>query len=115
MTVSNEFTIDTYSAKPHNLTVIRNRPSATADFVTTLDTTTDAFAGPWLALKKYSYKLQVDDGQTDPDDMIAKLEATFDPSQLQTQNILVSNVYLARYNATRAGWVIDAERANVKM
>ncbi|KAG0140501.1 hypothetical protein CROQUDRAFT_53138 [Cronartium quercuum f. sp. fusiforme G11] len=113
--VSNEFTIDAYSATVHTITVTRNHPSATADYVTPLDPSSTAIVGRWVALNKYSYKVEVDNGQTNADDMIVKLEAKYDPTQLQAQKIPVSDVYLGMYNSTRSGWVIDTERANVQL
>lgn len=68
-----------------------------------------------MALNKYSYRVRVDDGQSEADDMIVNLEAKYDPAQLQSKEIGIFNVYLGRYNATRAGWVIDNERSNVQM
>ncbi|KAH9810435.1 hypothetical protein DFH28DRAFT_1085677 [Melampsora americana] len=113
--VSQELTIDAYSATAHKIIVTRNHPSATADYVTTSDSSSTGLSGSWVALNKYSYRVQVDDGQSESDDMIVNLEAKYDPDQLQSNEIVVSNVYLGRYNATRAGWVIDTERANVQI
>ncbi|EGG10449.1 uncharacterized protein MELLADRAFT_93418 [Melampsora larici-populina 98AG31] len=113
--VSNELTIDAYSATTHKITVTRNHPSATADYVTAYDTSSTGLSGSWVALNKYSYRVRVDDGQSEADDMIVNLEAKYDPAQLQSKEIEISNVYLGRYNATRAGWVIDNERANVQI
>ncbi|KAG0140502.1 hypothetical protein CROQUDRAFT_674614 [Cronartium quercuum f. sp. fusiforme G11] len=101
--------IDTISTNPHTLNVELNQQPPSTDFVTPLDPSRRPVGGPWVPLTGYSYVMSFEN--SNPDDLIMRIQVPYNQDQLNARGVSDSNVYLALYEPMRGGWVIDVDRS----
>lgn len=86
-----------------------NKKPPTTNFVTALDPSRSPVGGPWVPLHNYSYVLTFEN--SNPDDMIMKIAAPYTQQMLRARGVSDNNVYLAIYEPSRGGWVIDTDHS----
>lgn len=101
--------IDTISKDRHTLNVQLNQQPPTVDFVTPLDPSRVSVGGPWVALTDYSYVFSFEN--TNPDDLIMRIQAPYSQRQLDNRGVSDNDVFLALFDTMRGGWVIDTDQS----
>jgi hypothetical protein len=129
-TFTDGFAIDLFSAQPRTLSVTQNpNPSAPGEFVTAKDPSDMSLgSGFWTAVNNISWVMKFSDSGVNgmflkiswffhcsgaAIDLVAKLEAPYDPATLSASGLSDDNTFLAKFDATRTGWVVDTSRSNV--
>ncbi|CAE6384519.1 unnamed protein product [Rhizoctonia solani] len=102
-----------YSPNAQNLSVEKkDQPSAPAGFVTPLDSAAVSLgSGFWTAIYNYSWSINFEAQRVD--DVIATVEVPYSRDLLETLGIRHENIFLARFDLARGGWVVDTSKNSV--
>lgn len=96
--------LDLFSPSNRTLIVNRNNSPLSGSYVT--GTTGE----PFVALSSYSYIVQFNETAND---LIAKIELPYDPSQLKAMGIDQGDTYVGTLAADKKSWVISESQRNV--
>jgi hypothetical protein len=98
--------IDLFSPSPRSMVVTQNSPpSAPASAVQ--GTTGE----PWIAIYNYSWVINFN--ETALDLVGAKIEAPYDPEQLERLGVTDDNTYVGRLSPDGKAWLVDDATRNI--